>query len=46
LLTRFNAVWFAMLAMPLDKFVIAELIALITASVWATDALVFELRLQ
>jgi hypothetical protein len=34
-LTRLNAVWFAMLARPLDKFVIAELIALITALVRA-----------
>ena len=42
MLTRFNAVWFAMLAMPLDRFDIAELITLITASVWARDALVFE----
>jgi hypothetical protein len=35
-----------MLAMPLDKFDIAELIAPITASVWARDALVFEDRFQ
>jgi hypothetical protein len=34
-LTRLNAVWFAMLARPVDKFVIAELITLITASVCA-----------
>jgi hypothetical protein len=36
----------AILARPLDRVVIAELITLMTASVCAKDALVFEARLQ
>jgi hypothetical protein len=45
-LTRLNAVWLAILARPVDRFVIAELITLMTASVCAREALVFEARLQ